>query len=119
MTDTHSRFGDWVRSWGATLAYGPPTVIGGAEVLPVAIVAFGYGAGELDKAASGGPSAEGGGGSGASVPIGVYVSEHGTTRFVPNTLTVALGIVFVVGTLGVALSSIVRTAAHGSWRHRG
>lgn len=108
MTGARASFSDGVRSWGATLAYGPPTMVGGAEVLPVAIVAFGYGAGEMDRAASGGPTAEGGGGSGASIPIGVYVTEHGTARFVPNTLTMAASLVFVVGTLGVALSSIVR-----------
>ena len=103
-------FAAGVPSWGATVAYGPPTTLGGVEVISVAVVAFGFGAGELDKAASGGPSAEGGGGSGVSLPIGVYVVEAGVTKFIPNTLVVALALASGVAAVGAAVSSIILVA---------
>lgn len=110
MADFTERFAGNIGSWGARMAYGAPTTVGGVEVLPVALIAFGFGAGELDRSASSGPIGEGGGGSGLSVPIGVYVGEGGGARFVPNTPTLALAVASVVAAVGVAVSSIIFAA---------
>jgi hypothetical protein len=108
--DFTTQFAAGVGSWGARLAYGPVTVVGGVELLPVALVVFGFGAGELDRTASGRPAGEGGGGSGLSVPIGVYAGEGGRGRFVPNSLAVALTAASVVTAVGVAVSSMILAA---------
>lgn len=56
MTGFTADFVAGVPSWGARIAYGPTTLIGGVEVLPVALVAFGFGAGVIDRSASNGPT---------------------------------------------------------------
>jgi uncharacterized spore protein YtfJ len=110
LADFTERFAANIGSWGAGLAYGAPTVVGNVEVLPVALVAFGFGAGELDRAASSGPSGEGGGGSGLSVPLGVYVGDGKAARFVPNTPTLALAVASVIAAVGVAVSTVIFAA---------
>jgi hypothetical protein len=110
MTGFTADFVAGVPSWGAKVAYGPTTLVGGVEVLPVALVAFGFGAGELNRAAADGPSSEGGGGSGVSLPIGVYIGEAGAARFVPNTLAVAVALTSGIAAVGVAVSSILLVA---------
>jgi hypothetical protein len=85
-------------------------------VLPVAFVVFGFGAGELARTASTGPSGDVGGGGGLAVPIGVYVGQDATAQFKPNTLTLALGVASVIGAVGVMVSSVILAAGSAANR---
>ena len=116
MTDFTVNFAAEVPSWGAKLAHGPAIVVGGVEVLPVAFVVFGFGAGELGGTAASGPSGDVGGGGGLTVPIGVYVGQGATAQFRPNTLTLALAAASVIGAVGVMVSSVLLAASAANRR---
>jgi len=69
-----------VTSVGAKASYGDPVSVGGVELVPVALVWFGFGGGS-DTSENGG-----GGGGGVSVPIGAYVRGSDGVRFKPNLI---------------------------------
>jgi hypothetical protein len=69
-----------VTSVGAKASYGDPVSVGGVELVPVALVWFGFGGGS-DTSENGG-----GGGGGVSVPIGAYVRGADGVRFKPNLI---------------------------------
>lgn len=101
---------DTVSNVGVQTAYGEPIDLDGTKVVPVAIAAYGFGAGEggAEDGAEKDLSGAGGGGGGYALPIGAYVSRSGTTRFEPNTIALlAVGIPFVCVT-GRALGRILR-----------
>lgn len=68
MTATFSSLVDAFKNVGVARAYGAAIQIGGEEVIPVALVSFGFGGGSeaTDQGASGG------GGGGLVLPLGVY-----------------------------------------------
>jgi hypothetical protein len=68
-----------IKTLGVRASYGEPVVLDGVEVVPVALVSFGFGASGGDKEGGG----EGGGG-GASVPIGAYISGPAGPVFHPE-----------------------------------
>jgi uncharacterized spore protein YtfJ len=69
-----------VSSLGVKASYGQPVTLGGVEIIPVALVWYGFGGG-FDKETAGGG---GGGGGGVSVPVGAYVPGLDGVRFAPN-----------------------------------
>jgi len=115
MSELTEKLSAAVPSWGAKLAYGPKTVVGGVDIVPVAVVSFGFGAGEFSqpsdaKGETPTGTGEGGGGGGMSFPLGVYVGEGDAARFKPNLLVAALAAASVITAVGVAVSSIVYAA---------
>jgi uncharacterized spore protein YtfJ len=89
--------------------YGTPITTDGKTVIPVAKVAYGFGAGSgvhAKKSKNGKTPAEGGGAGGgvAAKPIGVVEITGTETRFVPFGVSRKLAIMAVIGAgLGAAL----------------
>jgi len=118
MTNLIEKFTDSVPSWGAKIAYGDPATIAGQEVLPVALVAFGFGGGEGsgempadDQSPVRKGEGSGGGGGGYSIPIGAYVGGETGARFQPNPVALLAIAVPLVSALGWALSRIIKAAS--------
>ncbi|HUG49584.1 MAG TPA: spore germination protein GerW family protein [Terrimesophilobacter sp.] len=104
MTNLAETLGETVRSRGAQLAYGEPVEADGATMLPVALVSYGFG---------GGSDAEhgaGGGGGGVAIPLGVYVTRDGSTRFRPNPIALIGVMTPVLWSLGLAVARVVKAA---------
>jgi len=77
------------------LAYGPPQELLSSQLVPVALVTYGFG-GSDDSDRWG----RGGGGGGVAVPIGAYVNGANGPRFQSNPLVfvaLAIALVFAVG----------------------
>jgi len=91
---------------GVKAAYGEPQEVGGATILPVAAVWYGFGAGADATEGTDGPS--GGGGGGYSVPLGAYVRQGDELRFEPNIVVLAAVAIPLLWVTGRALSRIVR-----------
>lgn len=99
MASITKQIADTVTSVGVHAAYGDPVDLDGTTIVPVAIVSYGFGAGEGVEGEDGEPAA-GGGGGGFACPTGAYVTRDGYTRFEPNTialLTVGIPFVWVAG----------------------
>lgn len=88
---------------GVGLAFGPARTVGGAELVPVAFVTYGFGA--LDESRRFGT---GGGGGGIAVPLGAYGVVDGELRFRPNSVTVLALLIPAIGMLGLAVSRVVK-----------
>ena len=89
------------------LAYGEKQTIDGVEFVPVAFVSYGFGAGEgFEDEGSG----SGGGGGGVAIPLGAYIGGPDGLRFRPNAIAVLSVAIPVIGTLGWAISKIVKAA---------
>jgi len=115
MANLTEKLAQSVSSWGTKLAYGERSVVGGQDLIPVALVGFGFGggqgAGELpegsDSLASRGEGS-GGGGGGYVVPIGAYVGGPDGLKFQPNLIALVVVAVPFVSAVGVALAQIIR-----------
>ena len=88
-------------------AYGEPIRLDGKELVPVALVSFGFGGGtegdDPDAAGSGG------GGGGFVFPLGVYTHDDGgRLTFRPNTLSLTACLVTLVCPVGLALRGALR-----------
>lgn len=104
---------------GVARSYGPVMRIDGEELIPVALVSFGYGGGSSGTgpgAAAQGtgpgadPGAAGGGGGGIMLPLGVYGrGRSGRVEFRPNTVAVLAGLTPLVSALGFAVRGVIRT----------
>lgn len=100
---------------GVSRAYGAPVQIAGEEIIPVALVSFGFGGGSSPDAGPGaagddGRGGAGGGGGGFVLPLGVYGrGPGGRVMFRPNTVVVLLGLVPVVCAVGMSIRGILRT----------
>ena len=109
-------------SWGAKMAFGEATVVGGREIVPAALVIFGFGGGSGsgklpkrgDAADGGSPEGEGegsgGGGGGYVLPIGAYVSGPDGPTFRPNPLAMIIVSVPLVSAAGWALARVITAA---------
>ena len=89
MATIIERLAESVPSWGTKVAYGEKTMLGGEELVPVALVGFGFGGGEgpgprTEGAPAGVGQGSGGGGGGYSVPIGAYVGGPDGLTFAPT-----------------------------------
>jgi len=111
-----------VPSWGAKLAYGEKSTLGGHDLVPVALVGFGFGGGEGSSeapdggfmpAGAGVGEGSGGGGGGYAVPIGAYVGGPDGLEFRPNPIALLVVATPVVSAVGWALAQIIR-AMRGS-----
>lgn len=114
LTDSLARS---VSSWGARLCYGEAVVVGGQELVPVALAGFGFGAGEgsVDAPDGGDPAAgrtegSGGGGGGFAIPVGAYVAGPGGLTFHPNPVALVAAVVPLVAAVGMAVAQVVRAA---------
>lgn len=105
MTDTFSNLVDTFKNVGVTRAYGTPVQLGGQEVIPVALVSFGFGGGN-----EGDDGASGGGGGGVVLPLGVYRNVGGDVAFRPNTVVTLVCLVPLVSVLGAAIRRAIRAA---------
>lgn len=105
MPDTLSSLADSFKNMGVARAYGTPVNVGGEDIVPVALVSFGFGGGtESDQGASGG------GGGGFVVPLGVYRTVNGRTAFRPNTIVTLVCLVPLVSVTGAALRKALLAA---------
>jgi len=105
MADTLASLADSFKNMGVTRAYGTPVNLGGEEIVPVALVSFGFGGGtESEEGASGG------GGGGFVVPLGVYRTVNGKPAFRPNTIAALVCLVPLVSAAGAAVRRAVRAA---------
>jgi uncharacterized spore protein YtfJ len=104
MSDDFSALVEAFKKVGVSRAYGPPLQIAGEELIPVALVSFGFGGG------SDGGNAAGGGGGGFVLPVGVYGrNASGRVTFQPNTIVVLAMLLPLVGAVGVSIQGIIRT----------
>jgi len=99
-----------LKSFGVNAAYGDLVQLNGRDVLPVAIVGYGFGGSDgtgTDEGAQG--NGGGAGGGGWAVPIGAYVTKgDGRVSFEPNLIAVlAVGIPLVTS-VGFAVAAILR-----------
>jgi uncharacterized spore protein YtfJ len=96
------------RNVGVSRAYGAAVQIGGDEIIPVALVAFGFGGGSSPE--DGAEAAAGGGGGGWVLPLGVYApGKGGHAVFRPNAIALLAGLVPLVCAVGFAVRGIIRT----------
>jgi hypothetical protein len=101
MTNLIENVTETVRSMGVKAAYGDPIVLDGVEMIPVALVNFGFGAGG-DNDENGG-----GGGGGASIPIGSYVGSPRGPMFRPNLIALLWVLIPLTWVGGKALTRVV------------
>ena len=104
-----------VPSWGAKLAFGEKVTVDGHELVPVALVAFGFGGGEGSGETpengtipAGRGEGSGGGGGGYAVPVGAYVGGPGGPRFRPNPIALLVLAVPLISAVGWAAAQIIR-----------
>jgi hypothetical protein len=105
MADTLASLAETFRNMGVSKAYGDPLNVGGEEIIPVALVWFGFGGGSESE---GGPS--GGGGGGAVLPLGVYRTVKGRAVFEPNTIATLVCLVPLVSVAGRAVRRAIAAA---------
>jgi uncharacterized spore protein YtfJ len=115
MTNLIEKLAESVPSWGAKAAYGEKTSINGQELVPVALVFFGFGGGEgsgemprgdEDGARKG--EGSGGGGGGYSIPIGAYVGGPDGLAFRPNSIALITVAAPLVSAVGWAVAQVIR-----------
>lgn len=105
MADTFASLTDTFKNMGVARAYGTPVTVGGEEIVPVALVSFGFGGGtESEQGASGG------GGGGFVVPLGVYRTVNGRAAFRPNTIATLVCLIPLVTAAGAAVRKTLRAA---------
>jgi hypothetical protein len=107
MADAMKSLTESFSNVGVSKAYGDPVRLGGKEIIPVALVTFGFGGGteggDPDAAGSGG------GGGGLVVPLGVYTEDDGgRLTFRPNPLSLTACLVLLVCAVGFALRGALR-----------
>lgn len=105
MADTFASFVETFKNVGVAKAYGQPVTVAGEEIVPVALVTFGFGGG-----GEGGEGASGGGGGGMVLPLGVYAGSGGRAEFRPNTVITLVCLVPVIAVVGAAVRGAIRAA---------
>jgi hypothetical protein len=106
MADTFSSLIEAFKNVGVSKAYGSPVQLGGEEVIPVALVSFGFGGG----GEAGQEGASGGGGGGMVLPLGVYRNVGGQVAFRPNTVVTLICLIPVISAAGAAVRRAIRAA---------
>ena len=113
MSESFSSLVDTFKNVGVTRAYGPAVTVAGEEIIPVAVVSFGFGGGTSPE--DGQPGVEpgaggsGGGGGGFVLPLGVYAKgPDGRMTFRPNTVVVLAALAPLVCAVGLSIRGIVR-----------
>jgi uncharacterized spore protein YtfJ len=123
MTEALSSLAEAFKNVGVSRAYGPAVTVDGEELIPVALVSFGFGGGQNAGGNAGGgdavagnaavdrsqESAAGGGGGGFVLPLGVYCrGRNGHVVFRPNSIAVLVGLVPLVCAVGIAVRGALR-----------
>jgi uncharacterized spore protein YtfJ len=114
MTEALSSLAETFKNVGVSRAYGPAVTVDGEELVPVALVSFGFGGGGASEAESnaidGGPeNAAGGGGGGFVLPLGAYIrTASGHVAFRPNTIALLAGLAPLVCAVGYTVRGILR-----------
>lgn len=107
MAEAFSSLVDTFKNVGVSRAYGAPVQVGGEELIPVALVSFGFGGGSA-PASEHAPAGSGGGGGGFVLPLGVYArSRAGSVAFRPNVIALLLGLAPVICAVGLSLRGIL------------
>ena len=107
MADAMQSLTDTFKNVGAARSYGDPVQLGGKEIIPVALVSFGFGGGTEAGDPEGAGS--GGGGGGFVFPLGVYTHDDGGRLvFRPNPLSLTACLVPLVCAVGIALRGALR-----------
>ncbi len=101
MADNFASLVETFKNVGVSMAYGAPVQLGGQEIVPAAVVIFGFGGGS--EAADRDSSAGGGGGGGLVVPVGVYRSTGSQVEFRPNPIAVLFFLAPVIVAAGAAI----------------
>ena len=123
MTEALSSFAGTFKDVGVSRAYGPAVTVDGEELIPVALVSFGFGgggssgpapagtaAGGIDAEGKDDGAAAGGGGGGFVLPLGVYCrGRDGRVAFRPNSVAVLAGLVPLVWAVGFSVRGVLRT----------
>ena len=109
-----------VPSWGAKMAFGERVVVGGQELVPTALVIFGFGGGggsgawpEHGTVPEGQGEGSGGGGGGYVLPIGAYVGGPDGLRFRPNPVALVIVSAPLLSAAGWAAARIITAAKSG------
>jgi hypothetical protein len=109
-----------VPSWGAKMAFGEAVTVGGREIVPAALVIFGFGGGggsgtwpDRGGVPQGEGEGSGGGGGGYVLPIGAYVSGPDGPSFRPNVLAMIIVSVPLISAAGWALARVITAAKSG------
>ena len=120
MATLTERLAALVPSWGAKMAYGERTTLGGRELVPVALVVFGFGGGEGSgempengTTPAGRGEGSGGGGGGYVVPIGAYVGGPDGLKFRPNPIAIMMVGIPLVSAVGWAVARIAGARSLG------
>jgi hypothetical protein len=114
MTEALSSLAETFKNVGVSRAYGPAVKVDGEELIPVALVSFGFGGGGNSDAGSaavgtGQETAAGGGGGGFVLPLGVYCrNPGGHVTFRPNTIALLAGLAPLVCAVGYTVRGILR-----------
>lgn len=106
MATLTQNIADTVSSVGVHAAYGEPLELDGTTIVPVAVVAYGFAAGENDDSST--KEGAGAGGGGYAAPLGAYVTRDGYTRFEPNVIALLAVAIPFVCVAGRALARVVR-----------
>ncbi|MEO3933135.1 hypothetical protein WMO79_10035 [Micrococcaceae bacterium Sec7.4] len=114
MTEALSSLAEAFKNVGVSRAYGTPVKVDGEELIPVALVSFGFGGGGNSEAegadAAGRESVAGGGGGGFVLPLGVYCRNgSGHVAFRPNMIALLGTLVPLVCAVGFTARGILRT----------
>ena len=120
MTNLVEKMTASVPSWGAKMAFGESIVVGGQEVVPAALVIFGFGGGggsgkwpERGTVPEGQGEGSGGGGGGYVLPIGAYVGGPDGLKFRPNPVAMIIVSVPLLSAAGWAVARIITAAKLG------
>ncbi|BDZ56217.1 hypothetical protein [Agromyces marinus] len=106
MADFVLELADKVAGIGVRTSYAEKVEVGGTEVVPVALGAYGFGGGAGTDDTQG--EGSGGGGGGWSVPLGAYVGRGGDVRFEPNVLGLVIVAIPLIAVTGKALRMVIR-----------
>ncbi|MEJ3404793.1 hypothetical protein WDJ51_08615 [Rathayibacter sp. YIM 133350] len=103
-----------VPSWGTKMAFGPGITVAGQEVVPAALIIFGFGGGagsgefpEHGSAPEGQGEGSGGGGGGYVLPIGAYVGGPNGVKFRPNPVAIIIVSAPLLSAVGWAIARII------------
>ena len=111
MTNLAEKMADSIKDNGVSLSYGPMVSVDGRELIPVALVSYGFGGGS-GSGRSGDDTevgeGEGGGGGGLSIPVGAYLSGPDGVVFRPNAVALLAVSIPVIWVAGRAIARIIK-----------
>jgi uncharacterized spore protein YtfJ len=108
-SESFSSLVDTFKNVGVSRAYGPAVTVAGEEIIPVAVVSFGFGGGSSPEDGQPGGGGSGGGGGGFVLPLGVYAKgPSGRMMFRPNAVVALVALAPLVCAVGISVRGILR-----------